>query len=137
MNQCPQYQILVLLLTVIVAFKSLYHLRSKYTLKCITKAFRAGKNLKPILFVCNIRYILRLNFLMTISSPPPPSMAHFLCLPCQICGSERAFPREGIIHAMQTHQKGTVSLGEAIHDPQFWKEINYRLNRPKIDNVRV
>jgi hypothetical protein len=67
----------------------------------------------------------------------PPSMVYFLYLPCQICGSEKASPCTGIINALQTHQKGTVSLGEAIHDPQFWKEINYRLNRPKIDNVRV
>jgi hypothetical protein len=37
-----------------------------------------------------------------------------------ICGSERASPRERITHVMQTHQKGTVSLGEATHDPQFW-----------------
>ncbi len=52
-----------------------------------------------------------------------PSMVYFLYLPCQICGSERASPREGITHVMQTHQKGTVSLGEAAHDPQFWKGL--------------
>jgi hypothetical protein len=52
-----------------------------------------------------------------------PSMVYFLYLPCQICGSEGASPREGIILAMQTHKKGTVSLGEATHDPQFWNGL--------------
>ncbi len=51
---------------------------------------------------------------MTLTFPPP-----FLYLPCQICGSERASPREGITHTMHTHQKGTVSLGEATHDAEF------------------
>jgi hypothetical protein len=67
-------------------------------------------------------------------------MIYFLYLPCQICGSERASPPEGIILVMKTHQKGTVSQGEATHDPQFWnglQENNNRLNRPKINNVRV
>jgi hypothetical protein len=58
---------------------------------------------------------------MTLSSPL--WMVYFLYLPCEICGSERASPREGITHVMQTHQKGTVSLGEATHDPQFWNGL--------------
>jgi hypothetical protein len=61
-------------------------------------------------------------------------------LPCQICGSERASPREGIIHIMQTHQKETVSLGEPPMTHNFamvCKKINDRLNRPKIDNDRI
>jgi hypothetical protein len=63
-----------------------------------------------------------------------------ISLPCQICGSERASPREGIIHAMQSYQKGTVSLGEPPVTHNFamvCKKMNYRLNRPKIDNERV
>jgi hypothetical protein len=67
-------------------------------------------------------------------------MVYFLYLPCQICGSERASPREGITHVMQTYQKGTVSLGRPPMTHNFgmvYKKINYRLNRSKIDNVMV
>jgi hypothetical protein len=53
----------------------------------------------------------------------PPSMVYFLYLPCQICGSEKASPCAGIIKALKTHQKGTVSLGEATHAPQFWNGL--------------
>jgi hypothetical protein len=67
----------------------------------------------------------RLNFL---NDPIlPPSMIYFLYLPCQICGSERASPCEGITFVMQTHQKGTVSLGEATHNPQFWNGLQKKL----------
>jgi hypothetical protein len=40
---------------------------------------------------------------------------------------------------MKTHQKEIVSLGEATQDPQVLNGLqeNYRLNRPKIYNVRV
>jgi hypothetical protein len=58
---------------------------------------------------------------MTLSFPP--QWYYFLYLPCQICGSERASLREGITHVMQTHLKGTVSLGEATQDPQFWNGL--------------
>jgi hypothetical protein len=47
----------------------------------------------------------------------------FLYLPCQICGSEKASPYAGIINALKTHQKGSVSLGEAPHAPQFWNGL--------------
>jgi len=56
---------------------------------------------------------------MTPSSPPT-SIIYSIGLPCQICGLERASPCEGIIDYLPKHQKGTVSLEEAHHDPQFW-----------------
>jgi hypothetical protein len=44
----------------------------------------------------------------------------FSTCPARSVGLRKPPPREGIIIAMQTHKKGTVSLGEAPHDPQFW-----------------
>jgi hypothetical protein len=89
-----------------------------------------------IFYLClSLDKIVEIKFL---SEPYPPPLLRVLYLPCQICGSGRASPSEGIIVAMQNYQKGTVSLGEAAHDPQVWnalKKINYRLNRPKIGNV--
>ncbi len=38
-------------------------------------------------------------------------------------GPPATSPREGIIDAMANHQKGTLSLGEASHDPQFWNGL--------------
>ena len=55
-------------------------------------------------------YVLLDKFLNDPILPP-----HFLYLPCQICGSERASPREGITHAIHTHLKGTVSLNGEGH----------------------
>jgi hypothetical protein len=70
-------------------------------------------------FICMYYYIyIEIKILNDPILPP-----HFFYLPCQICGSERPSPRVGIIHAMHTHQKGTVSLGEATHDPQFWNGL--------------
>ncbi len=61
---------------------------------------------------------IEIKFLNDPILPP-----HFLYLPSQICGSERASPSEGITHAIHTHLKGIVSLGEATHDPQFWNGL--------------
>ena len=59
-----------------------------------------------------------------LSEPyPPPSLLYSLYLPCQVCGSGRVSPSEGIIVVMPTYQKGTVSLEEAIHDPQVWNTL--------------
>ncbi len=63
-----------------------------------------------------LQYVYHYIQLLTLNFYPPP---HSLYLPCQVWGSGRTSPSEGTIYAMPTHQKGTVSLGEATHDPQF------------------
>jgi hypothetical protein len=73
------------------------------------------RKLVKIFYLClSLDKIVYIKFL----SPP-----HSLYLPCQVWGSGRTSPSEGIIDAMPTHQKGTVSLGEATHDPQFRNDL--------------
>jgi hypothetical protein len=83
--------------------------------------FKQQKLVQKFYLYLSLDKIVEIKFL---SEPyPPPFLVYSLYLPCQVCGSGRASPSEGIIVAMQTYQKGTVSLGEATHDPQVWKAL--------------
>jgi hypothetical protein len=97
------------------------------------------KKLKnEILFVCIIRLMLRLNFLMTLCSTP--QWYTFSTCPARSVGLREPPPvRElpmlcRLIKREQSHWERppmTHNFG------MVYKKINYRLNRSKIDNVRV
>jgi hypothetical protein len=83
----------------------------KMHIKMNLKVHFKHRKLVKIFYLC-----LSLDKIVDIKFLSPP---HSLYLPCQVWGSGKTSPSEGITDAMPTHQKGTVSLGEATHDPQF------------------